>query len=98
MSAFFTVKCITFWTNVNIIPRATPIFSGTIAKAAQAVTFDVANVESFEEFAAVAFRTSETFGRVTQLQFVVRWRDMLKFLPCLFQYNQVCNMFKIIQS
>ena len=30
--------------------------------------------------------------------FVVRWRDMLKFVPCLSQYNQVCNMFKIIQS
>jgi hypothetical protein len=30
--------------------------------------------------------------------FVVRWWDMLKFLSCLSQYNQVGNMFKIIQS
>jgi len=30
--------------------------------------------------------------------FSVRWRDMLKFIPCFSQYNEVCNMFKIIQS
>jgi hypothetical protein len=30
--------------------------------------------------------------------FVVRWRDMLEFLPYLSQYNQVCNMFKLIQG
>jgi hypothetical protein len=30
--------------------------------------------------------------------FVVRWRDMLEFLPYLSQYKQVCNIFKLIKG